>query len=81
MAWTENPPPVVVPAFDTTDALDVIDDLRRRVMAGEVVAFCLVGIDAQDVARVWTSSTRPVSRLRMMGAIANLEHCYHAGVF
>ena len=62
---------------NTKDALDVLDDLRVKVSAGEIIAFAIVGIEPDDTTRSWTSTTRPVSRLRMMGAIANLEQCFH----
>lgn len=62
---------------DTTAALGVLDDLRRRVAEGSVVAFAAVGIEADDTTRGWTSCTRHVSRLRMMGAIASMEQSYH----
>lgn len=61
-------------------AIAVLDDLRKRVQAGEIVAFCAVGIEADDTAATWCSTTVPVSRLRMMGAIASLQHCFHEGI-
>jgi hypothetical protein len=70
---------VQLPQKDVSSALDVIDDLRAAVVAGRVVAFAAVAIEREDVLRTWSAATEPVSRLRMMGAIASLQHCYHAG--
>jgi hypothetical protein len=64
---------------DTGDMLSVIDDLRARIVAGDVVAFVAAGIDKTDCALGWSGSTGGVSRLRIMGAIANLQHQYNAG--
>jgi hypothetical protein len=64
---------------DNGDMLAVIDDLRARIVAGDVVAFVAAGLDKADMAMGWSGATGGVSRLRMMGAIANLQHQYHAG--
>lgn len=64
---------------DTAEALEVIDNLRAKVAAGEIVGFAVVGISADDTAYGWMSCTEHVSRLRMMGAVANLGACLHRG--
>ncbi len=64
---------------DNTAMLEVIDSLRARVVAGEVVGFVAVGIDQADTALGWCGSVGGVTRLRMMGAIASVQHQYCAG--
>ena len=43
---------------------------------GEIVAFAAVGIEADDCTRMWLGSSRPVTRLRLMGAMYNLLNHY-----
>lgn len=61
----------------TKDALEVLDDLRKRIEDGSVIAFIGVGIEPDDVMRAWSSATQKVTRLRMMGALAQLVQSYH----
>lgn len=61
------------------NSLDVIDDLRKRVENGEIIAFALVGVHPDDATSGWSSCTEKVSRLRMQGAIAQLLHSYLTG--
>lgn len=65
-------------AYDTKQALEILDELRAKVESGEVIAFAAVGIEPDDVTSSWTATTRPVSRLRMIGAIGSLFHCFQA---
>jgi hypothetical protein len=58
-------------------ALEVIESLRLAIENGEIVAFAAVGIEEDDCTRMWSSSTRPVTRLRMMGAMYNLLHTFN----
>lgn len=62
-----------------TDAYEVLDQLRKDMESGKVVAFCAAAIGADDVAYAYASATRPVTRLRMQGGIAQLMHDYLAG--
>lgn len=64
---------------DAKEALGIIDDLRKRVASGEIIAFAVVGIEPDDTTRMWTSCTKFVSRLRTIGAISTLLHHYTAG--
>lgn len=61
------------------NALEVVDDLRRAVLSGRVVAFAAVGIEENDATIAWSSCTQDVSRLRVIGAIAHLGHSYAHG--
>lgn len=66
---------------DLKDALETIDDLRKAVESGQVVAFCAVGIEPDDTTRGWCSCTEHVTRLRLMGAVASLQASLHADEF
>lgn len=66
-------------ASNKSDALEVIDTLRAAVESGEIVAFACVGIEPDDCTRMWSSATKKVTRLRMMGAMYNLLHHYTNG--
>lgn len=72
---------LVVKTTDKSGMLESIEDLRQRVESGEVIAFIGVGIAPDDVTRGWSGAIDGVSRLRMMGALATLTHCYHDGTF
>lgn len=64
---------------DLTSALSVLDGLRKRLESGQIIAFGMVEIDAEDNAYTSAATTEPVSRLRMIGAIHHLLHCYETG--
>jgi hypothetical protein len=60
--------------------LENLDHLRARIEAGEVVAFAAVGIAANHATSMWTGTVAAprVTRLMMIGALAQLLHCYQA---
>jgi len=60
-------------------ALEVLDGLRNAVLSGQVISFAAVGVEPDDTTRMWASSTTPVSRLRMIGALAHMHHAYMHG--
>lgn len=64
---------------DATDALAVLDAMRAAIESGELIAFVAAGITAGDVALGYCGAVEGVTRLRMMGAIANLGMQYNAG--
>jgi hypothetical protein len=68
-----------VASLDIAQAIKVIDDLRARVESGEVKAFAAVGITPEHETMMWASCTKKTTRLEMMGAISNLQHCYNHG--
>lgn len=55
-------------------ALQAVDGLRGKIERGEIVAFVAVGIMNDDTIEGFVGSSRPVSRLRLHGAIAALGH-------
>ena len=61
------------------DPMDIIDRLRADVRSGKVIAFCIAAVTPEDDALAYASSSKPVTRLRMQGAIAQLLHSYLAG--
>jgi hypothetical protein len=56
----------------TTEALKTIDSLKEAIESGEIVGFAAVGIEPNDNTRMWTTTTMPISRLRMIGAMYHL---------
>lgn len=57
-------------------AIEAAKSLVAALESGEIVAFGAVGIEADDATKMWSGSSRPVTRLRMMGAIYNLLNHY-----
>lgn len=68
-----------LPVCDKSAALDVLDNLRRAVEAGQIKAFACVGIAPDHTTLLWSSSTLPTTKLEMSGALAHLQHCYIMG--
>jgi len=66
-------------ALDATSALNIIDDLRAKVESGKVIAFFACGFSADDENYVWSATTRPATRLRMMGSMSNALWAMHNG--
>lgn len=56
------------------ECLEAVDALRKQIDDGTIVAFAAVGIQASDVVSSFMGSSRPVSRLRMIGACSRLHH-------
>lgn len=66
-------------SLDTSDMLDVIEQLRAQIESGQVVGFAAVAIEADDNCTAWFGSAASVSRLRMQGGIAQLMHNFLSG--
>ena len=66
-------------APDNTNLLEVLDVLRQRVEDGSVIAFAAVTISPTDETHGYSAAHAGVTRLRMGGAIANLNHAYQGG--
>jgi hypothetical protein len=58
--------------------LDVLNTLRENILSGQVVAYAAVSIAPDDVTALYSGARENVSRLRMMGAISNLNISYLA---
>jgi hypothetical protein len=61
------------------DALSAVDALRADLESGKAIAFVGVAITPDDTCMAYCGSVRPVSRLRMQGAIGQLDHDWRAG--
>lgn len=83
----ERPKPTLVelPKRDPTPtkehALEAVESLRKKVESGEVVAFIAVGIFDDDTIEGFCGSSKPVTRLRLHGAVAALEWDILSGKF
>jgi hypothetical protein len=67
----------IKPATDTKSALEVLDVLREQVLSGQVIAFVAAAIEPDDTTTRFQATTRPVTKLRMLGAVASLNHWVH----
>ena len=65
---------------DPRPMLETLDSMREEVLEGKIIAFVAVAIEPDDEMSMWTARTLggSVTRLRMMGAIAHMQHRYHA---
>lgn len=70
-------PAEIVPhgARDPSAMLGELDDIRKRVESGELLAFACVGLD-RDTAIHWIAGTNGATRHRLLGAIAMLMVTY-----
>ncbi len=68
---------LVKPPMDYTEAARIIDDLKAKLLSGEIKAFVAVGIEPDHQSMMWSVCTEHTSRLEIMGAIAHLQNSYH----
>jgi hypothetical protein len=61
-----------LPCASKETALEIVESLRKAIEEGEIIGFSAVGIEPDDCTRMWSATTKPVSRLRMMGAMYHL---------
>jgi len=64
--------------YSVEQLLEIVDDLRADVEAGNIIAFAAVGIQPDNLTARWTGAARVVPPLLMIGAIAKLQHFYIA---
>jgi len=67
------------PKPNVDNLLEVLEIMRQRVLDGTLVAFTAAGLADDDTCYAYAASSKRVTRLRMMGAIAHLQHSYHNG--
>lgn len=60
-------------------ALEIVEALRQDVVAGKIIGFFIVGVSSDDNTYAYVGTTRPVSRLRMGGAMQHALHCFNHG--
>lgn len=70
---------VVSIARKSTNLLETLDAIRERIAKGEVVALSAVLVTQDDTTIGYTASVGGVTRLRMLGALATLNHSYLNG--
>lgn len=58
------------------ELLEVLDELREDVEAGRIVAIAGVAIMTDDNTTMFTGTSRPTTRLKTQGAIAQLQHWF-----
>lgn len=63
---------VNLPVDDKSDALEVLDDLRAKIESGEIKAFAAVGIAQDHTTYRWQSTTKPTTKLEILGAAVHL---------
>jgi hypothetical protein len=61
------------------EALSALDGLRKDVESGKVVAFAVAAVSPEDATLWYCGSARPVSRLRLIGAMSNALHHFNMG--
>lgn len=49
-------------------ALEAIDELRADMVSGKAVAFVACTVENDDQCALWCGASKPVSRLRLIGA-------------
>lgn len=61
------------------EALSAIDGLRRDIEAGKIIGFAVAAMGPEDTVYWYCGSVRPVTRLRLIGALSNVLHHLNAG--
>lgn len=61
------------------DALSALDGLRKDLESGRIVAFATAGVGQDDACFWYCGSSRPVSRLRLIGAMSNALYHFNHG--
>lgn len=70
-----------LPEEGKEDMLEILELMKKSVTEGEIISFISVGIAPNDETLIWIGSQKRVTRLRMMGAISNLQHCFNTEEF
>lgn len=65
---------VELPITSKKEALECLDGLRKAIESGEVCMFVAVGVADNDETLLYQATTKNVTRLRLIGAAANLWH-------
>jgi hypothetical protein len=58
---------------DTSSALRLLDDLRIQIESGAVIAMIVTAIEPTDVTQCYVVASIPITRLRIMGAMAGTQ--------
>jgi hypothetical protein len=69
--------------LDTSPSLDqaaeVLRQLENDLLDGKVVGFFVAAVGPDDMTYAYISSTKPVSRLRLGGAMQHALHMFNHG--
>lgn len=57
----------------------MLDQVRIDIMVGKIDSFFLAGVASDDCVYAYVGSSKPVSRLRMEGAMSNALHMFQHG--
>lgn len=73
-SFAVDPPKLATfnPLPSREEALASLDSLRKMIESGEMIAYAAVGIEPDDKTRFWCGASKPVTRLRLIGACAGL---------
>lgn len=63
------------------DALAAVDGLRKDIESGKIISFVAVGVSSDDATIGYCGSSRPVSKLRVTGALFNTLRAFDGGEF
>lgn len=55
-------------------ALETLDKLKEDLSSGRVIAYACVAVSTSDQVLAYADSVRPGTRLRLQGAISQLNH-------
>lgn len=61
------------------DALSALDAIRDDLKAGNIVAFAAAGVGSDDTSFWYCGSSRPVTRLRLIGAMSKALFHFQMG--
>jgi hypothetical protein len=61
----------------TYDAIEVIEGLKKDILDGNVVAFFAAAVGKEDDTYAYVGSTKFISQLRLIGAMAHALHMLH----
>lgn len=72
-----NVVPLSTPNLQVT--LETVQKLKEDLESGRVVAFVCAAVTSDDSVLAYASSVRPVSRLRLQGAVGKLHFAIQSG--
>jgi hypothetical protein len=67
------------PANTFAEAAEVLHKFETDLMDGKVAGFFIAALSADDEVTAYVSTTRPVTRLRMAGAMQHALHMFNHG--
>jgi len=65
------------PTPNMNDAMEVLASLKSDLESGKVIAFFAAAVGAEDDTYAYVSSVKPVTQLRLIGAMSHALHMMH----